>query len=257
MERPIEYWRDMYLIHSKSRSFQKKVDEALGIIEEFVSIGSKNYCTLSGGKDSSVLTHLVSSIDNSIPVLSEKDDLDFPGEVKFVSEFCSLCDVNLHIVTPDVLLFDLLVNYDFTDDLHSQGTRFSEKYFYGLLRSFKCSGNYKGVFLGLRSEESKGRRINGKINGPIYYNKRWKQLVCQPLINWSGKDVFAYLFSNSLPILPIYFQTAFHDSPEEIRKSWIIPSGESQRGKAVWLRHYYPDLYAKLMSVNPKIRCYV
>ena len=164
--------------------------------------------------------------------------------------------MQLDIIEPDNIL-DILTKSDFTEDVHSQGTEFSEKSFYGLIRQYQKDNNYKGTFLGLRSEESNDRRWNRKVKGEIYYNNKWKQMVCQPIVDWSAKDVFAYLFSNDLPILSIYFQTKFHESPEQIRKSWVIPSGESQRGKAQWLRWYYPDIFQKLREINPKMNCYV
>ena len=256
MERPIEYWRDYYVLHSKSRQFKKQLDKAKDCIEEYLSLDVSSYVSLSGGKDSTALTHLVSTIDPTIQVMSEKDDLDFPNEKEYVQSLCNFCGMDLDIIEPKNII-EKLSKVDFTEDVHSQGTYFSDEVFYKLLKKYQEDNNYKGVFLGLRSQESNARRWNRKTKGKIYYNNSWKQMVCQPIVDWSAKDVFAYLFSNEIDIMPIYFQTKFHESPEEIRKSWTIPSGESQRGKAVWLKWYYPEIYKKLQLINPKINCYV
>lgn len=256
MERPIDYWRDYYLLHSKSDNFRRKVEKSLNIINEFIAIGSKNYVSFSGGKDSSVMVRLVSIVDDTIRVMSEKDDFDFPNEKEFVVEFCERCNVELDIIEPENIL-KLSEKVDFTEDIHSQNTDFSKNAFYGLIKSYQLEGGYKGAFLGLRSEESKQRSWNAKVNRYIYYNLSWQQLICQPIVEWNGKDVFAYLFKNELPILDVYFKTAFVESPEQIRKSWVLPSAQSCRGQAVWLKKYYPQIYNKLCLINPKIRCYV
>jgi 3'-phosphoadenosine 5'-phosphosulfate sulfotransferase (PAPS reductase)/FAD synthetase len=99
--------------------------------------------------------------------------------------------------------------------------------------------------------------MNLVTNRHIYYNKDWKQVVCQPLADWSAKDIFAYLFSNEVPILDVYFKTKFIGSPEKIRKSWILPSHQTSQGQAVWLKYYYPEIFRLLCMVNPKLRSFV
>lgn len=257
IERPVEYWREMYLLHSESMVFKKRVHIALEKISEFLSIGAKSYVSLSGGKDSTALAHLVSRVNDKIWLVSQKDDFDFPGEKEHVHEIAIRCGSPIHIIEPDFSMWDLAKEIDFTEDVHSQNTEFSKVSFYDPLKKFQESNNYKGVFLGLRAEESKGREWNVKAKGQIYYNAGWEQLVYQPLAHWTGQDVMAYLFKYDLPILPVYFQTKFVGSPEKVRKSWVIPSGQSSSGQALWLKHYYPEIFAKLSMINPKMRAYV
>jgi hypothetical protein len=65
------------------------------------------------------------------------------------------------------------------------------------------------------------------------------------------------LFSEDLPILNVYFQTKFVDSPEDIRKSWILPSAQASSGQALWLKYYYPEIFQKLCLKNPQLKSYV
>lgn len=256
-ERPIEYWRDLYLVHANTSAFQRKVEKSKNIIEEFLSIGAKSYSSLSGGKDSTAMTHLIASVNKDVQIVSQKDDMDFPGEKEFVKMIAGICNMGISVIEPKESLWDILESFDFTEDVHSSGTDFSERFFYGVLRAHQKEKNYKGAFLGLRAEESKGRAMNAKVNRYIYYNLSWGQLICQPIIEWSAKDVFGYLFKHNLPILPLYFQTKFVGSPEKIRKSWVLPSAQSSQGQATWLKYYYPEIFNRLAKINPKIRCYV
>lgn len=257
MERPIEYWRDLYLLHSESKTYKKRLSESIDFVNRFLDLGVKSYVGWSCGKDSTVLAHLVNYLYPNYPIVSEKDDLDFPDEIEYLQSVSNKFGFNSCVISPDVKLWDILVNHDFNEDIHSKGTSFSDDYFYGLLRKHQSEHEYKGVFLGLRASESKGRLINAKVNRYIYYNQEWRQIVCQPLMNWSAQDVFAYLFANDVPILSVYFKTAFHDSPEQIRKSWILPSHQASLGQAQWIKHYYPEIFLRLSMIDPKIRAYV
>jgi len=196
------------------------------------------------------------SIDPSVQIVSEKDDMDFPNEIVFMENLRERYNLNLDIITPSVSLWSEVKNFDITEDLHSKGTDFSDTYFYDLLKEYQAKNNIKGVMLGLRAEESNGRSWNAKKNGVIYYNRSWKHIVCQPLAWWSTADVFAYLFSNDIPILDVYFKNEYAE-PEQIRKSWILPSARANKGQAVWLKHYYPELFYRLAAIQPSIRCFV
>lgn len=256
-EKTFEYWKELYLLHSKLDSFKRKVDKSFEIIQEFLLKDLNNVVSCSAGKDSTVLMHLVTRLKPDIKVISEKDDLDFPNELEYLYILQEKYNLNLDILIPNANLWDILKNYDFTEDIHSKGTSFSDTYFYDLIKKYNKENKITGAFLGLRAEESKRRQWNMKHNHYIYYNNDWKQWICQPLATWKVQDIFAYLFSNDIPILDIYFKTKYKGSPENIRKSWILPSGQSNRGEVQWLKHYYPQLYNKLCIINPKVRCYV
>ncbi len=251
-----EYYRDMYLFHAQTNAFEKKVQQAKNVIQEFFDLGVKNTVNVSGGKDSTAMMHLAWSIDPSVQCVSEKDDMDFPNEIPFMEDLRSRYNLNLDIITPSVSLWSEVGNFDITEDLHSKGTSFSDTYFYNLLKEYQERNRIKGVMLGLRMKESKGRRWNYLKNGHIYWNKSWQHWVCQPLALWTGADVFAYLFSNDIPILDVYFKNEYAE-PEQIRKSWILPSARASKGQAVWLKHYYPELFYRLSAIQPTLRGYV
>jgi len=257
LEKSYEYWQDLYLLHSETKGFRVLVQKTKDIIHQYLDLGVKSYGSISGGKDSTAMMHLIHSVAPNTGFVSEKDDMDFPGELEYMRLLETRYKLSLTILSPEVKLWDILINHDFTEDIHSKGIDFSDRYFYDILKAYQKENNYKGVFLGLRAKESKGRLWNVKTNGNIYYNQDWQQLVCQPLAQWSAKDVFAYLFANEVPTLDVYFKTKFVESPEEIRKSWILPSAQSSQGQALWLKYYYPEIYQKLCTVNPKLRAFI
>jgi 3'-phosphoadenosine 5'-phosphosulfate sulfotransferase (PAPS reductase)/FAD synthetase len=257
IEQPLEYWRELYLCHANTKAFKNKVQTAKDRVSEFLDIGGKNARVMwSCGKDSTAMMHLVNDV-YKVPAISEKDDMDFPNELQYLKDAVNLFDWSVVVVSPEIELWNVIHQFDFTDDIHSNNTKFSSDFFYSLLKQEKEKQECKAVFLGLRAEESKGRRINAVTQRHIYYNLSWKELICQPIWDWSGKDVFAYLFSNDIPIMDVYFKTKFVNSPEDIRKSWILPSAQTSQGQAMWLKYYYPDIFNKLASINPKMKAYV
>jgi len=253
----LAYWKELYMTYSSTLIHKRKVEKSRAYIEEYLMKGIKSYGSISGGKDSTAMMHLIHQIDNTVPFVSEKDDMDFPNELEYMEQLRELYQLDLTIISPDVKLWDVVKDHNFMEDIHSKGTNFSDMYFYSLLRNYQAQHGYEGVFLGLRAEESKGRKFNYMTKGVIYYNESWQQTVCQPLAEWKAADVFAYLFSNDIPILDVYFKTKFVGTPEKIRKSWILPSAQANRGQAVWLKYYYPEIFRRLAIINPQIRNFV
>lgn len=251
-----EYYKEMYLFYSKSDKHKRRVEKSQSVVIDFLKKDVNKTVNISGGKDSTAMCHLITRIEPTIKIVSEKDDMDFPNELDYLQSLKDLYCLNLDIICPSVSLWSVIKNFDITEDIHSKDTDFSETYFYKLLRDYQKKHNIQGVFLGLRAKESKGRLWNFKKNGYIYWNKTWQHWVCQPLAEWEAKDVFAYLFSNDIPILDVYFKNLLAE-PEQIRKSWVLPSAQTCKGQVVWLKYYYPEIYNRLAILNPKIRTYV
>lgn len=252
----IDKYKEECLAYSELKSFKKKLDKTTDIVERFLNLKVKTVVNWSGGKDSTAMVHLVNSI-KPVKVVSEKDDMDFPGEIDYVKDVAKKFGWYIDIVSPAVNLWDIVQDHEITEDIHSSNTAFSSDYFYKILKDYQVENNVKGVFLGLRNQESKGRLMNFLTKSKIYYNFAWDSLICTPLSEWSAKDVFAYLFSNDIPIMDVYFNTKFIGHPEKIRKSWILPSAQTSQGQAQWLKYYYPDIFNKLTRIKPELRGYV
>lgn len=167
----MDYWHELYTTHASTSAYQRKVEKASVVIKEFLSHDIKSYGSISGGKDSTAMMHLINQIDPSISFVSEKDDMDFPNELDYMDSLRERYDLNLTIISPPVKLWDVIMDHNFMEDIHSKGTNFSDTYFYSLLRNYQEQHGFKGVFLGLRAGESKGRKFNYMTNGAIYFNK--------------------------------------------------------------------------------------
>jgi len=262
-------WQRTALLHSRTRQHTRVVDDARRIIDLCLAQTSAPAVMLSGGKDSTVMTHLI-RVDRgaSIPVVSEKDDLDYPGEEAYVAALADAWGLDLRIVRPEVSPRAWLDAHarelDAGAELHSRTAGLSKACFYGVIE--RATEPYDAVFLGLRAGESDGRRVDWLANTAIVdgtttrglyrytsgpHAGRWK---CQPLGGWSGLDVMAYAAAHEIELLPVYRCIAFMHArePWHVRKSWWLPAGSSTRhGGVAWLRHYWPTLYRQYVAWFP------
>lgn len=250
-----EMWRRTALVHSGLSCHRRRVEQAKATIREALN-RTGSWCVMwSGGKDSTAMTHLVCiEMGLGLAVASEKDDLDFPGEREYVESLARSWGLDLKVLAPPVSPAEWMrkhgAEHDVTDDMHSRTARLSKECFYGVVEAY--GRDFGGIMLGLRAEESNGRRANRCSRGPLYKKASW-QWICAPLSDWSGLDVFAYLFSRDIDVLPVYRCVGFcANEPWRVRKSWWLPTGAPSRyGQVVWLRRYWPSLYHQLVRWMP------
>lgn len=259
MEKDWNYWKDYYLEWGELESHKRRIERSIFVIEKFLKKGLKNYISFSGGKDSCVLLHLISKIDNSIPVVSVLDDMDYPEQREFNLNFCRKLKVKLEILEPEISLFEHLKTVDFIDcSIHDRGTSVSDDFFFNLVRNYQKKNNVTGQFWGVRADESRSRKLNYRLRGDTYYNKSINCWVCSPLSHLKGEDVFAYLLGNNVPFMEVYKKTKFVESPHHIRIDGYIPHYKgASKGGYMWLKYHYPELYNKLYSINRKVSKYV
>jgi len=248
-------WRLTFAMHARTEEYRRAVDRAKASI--FDALGNDGPWALmwSGGKDSTAMAHLASAETmGAVPLVSEKDDLDYPGEREYVTKLALEWGASLKIITPRISPAAWLSEHGFdldgADDVHGRSAGLSKACFYREVET--ANEGCAGIFLGLRSEESKGRRLNRASHG-LLYRKRNGQLISQPIADWTGMDVFAYLQANGIEVLPVYRCVALmhRHEPWRIRKSWWIPGAHGARGQVTWLRHYWPELYLQLCEWVP------
>lgn len=244
-------WQKTYSHHARTVAFARRVDASRRIIDKALASASSWAVMWSGGKDSTVMAHMLT--EHGFQVLSEKDDLDYPGEEDYVQSIASAHGWRLTIVRPPVSPEAWLrANRDAVvvgDDMHSRAAGLSKACFYGLIEA--ASAPYQGIFLGLRASESRDRATNRAVNGTLY-RRRSGQWTCCPLADWTGLDVLTYAHAHELELLHVYRCIGLMHSraPWNLRKSWWIPGGSSTRhGQVAWLRHYWPSLYHKLTTM--------
>jgi 3'-phosphoadenosine 5'-phosphosulfate sulfotransferase (PAPS reductase)/FAD synthetase len=207
-----------------------------------------------------------------VDVVSEKDDLDYPGEREYVERLARAWGARLEVLTPPISPRDWIAakapEMLACDDVHSRRAGLSKAVFYGLMEE---SDRGRGLtMLGLRAEESGIRQMvvrrsagrarerteTGSV-GPssdlTYWHTGARQWRCLPVGKFRGVDVYAYAITHGIDLLPVYRCVAFmhREEPDRIRKSWWLPGSHGAEGQIAWLARYYPSLYRQLRAWMP------
>ena len=249
-------WRMTALAHARTREHARSVDRARRVIGRALGTASDWAVMWSGGKDSTAMAYLALGLDPTLELVSEKDDLDYPGEREYVERLAWKWGAKLTVLAPDASPVQWMAEHGSemcgAADIHSRAAGLSKACFYGVVEAY-TSG--RPIMLGLRAEESKARGKSRAKHGSLYRKKSGQWTAC-PLSDWSGLDVFSYLFSHCVEILPVYQCVALMHAAEpwRLRKSWWVPGASARHGHVTWLRHYYPSLYERLVEWVPAAR---
>lgn len=219
-------------LHQKLETHQRRVAQAQDIIAKSLEVCGNPYVACSFGKDSSAMLHLVLCYAPSIEVRflrwTESQMLD---DFDRVIEWWLNRGINLHIID---------MHRDSIDE--KAGDRWQK------VEEFSPCDGY---FIGLRADESRGRRITLSKDGEIYVRKDGMVRLA-PLAWWRTIDVAAYTLAHDLPMLDAYNAGGF-----EQRTSARVPR-ESVRPNALSeLKRRDIGRFNALVSKYPEARAYV
>lgn len=257
-----DLWLRAARIHGRTQAHRHAVDGARRIASDALARGVRPSASVSGGKDSSALAILLGELGARVPVLSEKDGLDYPGEEDYVRALCLRAGLPLTILRPPldpvVWLERRAGRMSGGEDQHGRRSSMARACFYEVMEA--ADRDHDVSFWGLRAEES-GRRAALRAARGATYTLRSGLVRSAPLIDWRGLDVYAYLDERGVDTLPVYkccgWLPEHRADPSRIRKSWWIPGTHAAQGQAAWLRHYWPSLYAQFRAWFPDAASYV
>jgi 3'-phosphoadenosine 5'-phosphosulfate sulfotransferase (PAPS reductase)/FAD synthetase len=170
------------LLYSKLNSYKFLVQKTKKFIEISLQQVKNPYIACSFGKDSAVMLHLILQFAPGIPV-------------RFASH-------------PETRLLD---NYDeVIKKWLEKEINYQEIFCNGRIIKIKhhqreslSAGNWDSFFLGIRAEESFGRRISLKTHGQ-FHKLSTGIIKISPLAWWQEKDVATYIVEHKLPFLNKY-----------------------------------------------------
>lgn len=253
-----DVWMRTAAAHASTTSFRRHVDTAKRAVDQALARSRNASVGWSGGKDSTCLAHLVTVEMGArdVELLSEKDDLDYPGEDTYVTQLAEQWGAWLRVVRPTLSPAAFIEaearagRLQPGDDIHSRAAALSKSCFYAVVEA--AHQDHDCVLLGLRAEESRARKQNRAARG-LVYQLRNGQVRANPLGDWTGLDVYGYAVSRGIVLLPLYRCIGLQHvhEPWHLRKSWWLPGSQSGSGGVAWLARYYPTLYRRLVSWLP------
>ncbi len=199
-----EWRREAYRLHARSRNYLARLEESRWIIREALKHMNHPYVAFSCGKDSSTLAHLV---------LEERPDVPLrflsSGETRIVH---NVDEIISWFRARGAIVEEILVDRVWSEEWQDATWDEERKAGRGDLEKLNA-GDYDGVFMGLRAQESNRRKMSLYQNQtpglPAFCYKykagrREGMIRCCPLARWQVEDVGAYLLTHGIPVLRQY-----------------------------------------------------
>lgn len=218
--------------HAARSAYKRKVEQANAIVTEGLNACSSPYVAFSCGKDSGVLLHCVQQVRPEI-------------EARFIrwTESQLLDDFERVIKEWQQRGINLKILDMHRDSINERGgDRWQQ-----LQQLSPCDG----FFIGLRSQESRARKLTLSIHGTVYRMTNGLLRIA-PLAWWSTDDIAAYTVQHDLPLLNAYQSDGFDQ-----RTSARVPR-EIVRSEALHaLKVRDPQRWALLCQQYPEVMSYV
>lgn len=258
-----DVWREIWRAHAKTSLFRRRFDRAVEIAEgaqrRVASDGV--FASNSGGKDSLAMLAVIyeAGLD---PVCVHADSvLHTPGMREAAVAGAEAFGFAWEVIAPDVDEWTLLRTIDasvpiWEERAHVQlrNRTSSGSMLIGYMRQTKRLG----ALIGMRAEESRGRKMNRRVRGADYRVRADDTWVITPIVDWSGRDVWAALELYELEPPAHYRLLAerFGISPESpaSRVDCVLTGIEpASRGAWATARVLYPDLWSRIRAARPEV----
>ena len=231
--------RTLYAIAARGGAYRKA--EA-GLYEYLRSVlDATCYVSFSAGKDSMVLAHAAWTVRPEIPILMVDPGCPthwLERERERMLAYAAGHDWNLVL-----FLWDKWRCVGGEVDLDEASRKIHVGMFADLTH-YAVENGLTTRLLGLRAEESRGRKISLRHYGLDARLRDGSRRVI-PLARWSTDWIWAYIVSHDLPWLEIY------DKRGPYARNGLIGISGANEGRLEYLKHYFPEAWLAAKDLLP------
>ncbi len=197
-----------------NRPFSEKLVQTQGVIARNLRLMGKDcVSTFSGGKDSLLVTWMVTRHYPDIPVIFNNTGVEYPETLQYVKEMTAQLKLNLITTTPPGKTFwDCVDQWGFPQGKRTKNGKPGNRNCCYWLKDkpmdfiLDCLGS-DGYFTGVTAVENRTRMFNARDKGTCYRVKKGYQKV-HPILYWTPEEVREYLAEIGLPLNPVYARGA-------------------------------------------------
>lgn len=189
-------------IHAKSRVRASRLAHAVDGVRRMVEVAPNSYVSISFGKQSICMAHMVYRIAPETPMffLASDETWDMHNFREVIDDFLTKWPIRLKIVQTNRL---------YGAASWKAGRDAGDKD----LQRMCPREEWDGWYMGLASDESRARKItllkHCSAHRTIYRYRDGKYRCC-PLMDWTLDDIAAYVWEHDLPLLDIYRKVGLH-----------------------------------------------
>lgn len=230
-------WHLPFLLHARRPEYRRQVRYAHQVIAEAFRCDVAWHVSFSGGKDSTVLLHLVRTQQPDIPAVFSDDAWWVPETETYLRTI-----PGLHWIR--------------TNAVHTPWFRVTGDY--ASIQDYAQRQGWTGSFVGLRAAENPRKRGKHLAARGLLVQRQDGHWNCSPLGWWQTEDVWAYILSQGLAYNRAY--DVLHAIGVPVDRARLGPLAVERvlnQGQLVWLKRGWPALFHQFAAAYPEARDYV
>lgn len=240
-----------FAAHGRLAPFTRRVEQSRQAVREALTHCRNPYIAYSAGKDSTCVASLVWEQRPETPAVYFDAACAYP-------EVTALLD-RLEAKGRRIIKFqcrpflDILKQYGlFSGAVEEATMRYTV---YEPVQELYRRFDFDAVFLGLRAEESPGRKAMLNHYSQTFVRKSDGRLEVNPIGRWSFADVWAFIVSQDLDYCAAYDKLFDMGLPEaDCRISYWAGETKRRWGRYEALRRGWPELWQRLCDEVPDAR---
>lgn len=222
------------------------------------------YVAWSGGKDSTIVAHLATTIRPDIVLGHFDAAFNLPETETYLGQIVTErgWELRRYSAGSGSALEEMrrTGTWSHTAETETDGSDFDWQWVtrHGPAAEALTDTGATGYLWGLRAAENQRRRaLMSRYRGRHLRASdgiEW----CSPIWDWSDLDVWSYFLVHNLPLNPVYAKLdALGVERAGLRVSLVIDPAGLTLGRAMWLRRGWPEVYRQVEAVLPRLREWV
>ena len=234
----------------------KKIDKAYALIKRWLDVcNGFVYASISGGKDSLVMAHLIRHCYPDCPFVWVNQG--------YLAEWIDCIELLTLLKTEGWNIIEICPVRDLWHLYQDVGIPLSgkmttvqdkiinRKLIYDPLDEYQENNNVQGYAWGIRSQESRNRSLFLKKHGLIHQRKDNNLWVCSPIGFWKINDIWDYIDYQELPYPSMYDRDRL-----TVRNGPAIGTTGVNWGRLSELKKFYPEYWSELTQKFPELRSF-
>jgi len=244
------------MAHAQLSSFKRRLSDSLRLIGA-VAKDHVLGVSFSGGKDSTVVLDLVRQVAPDVATAFFDSECEYDATYEVVEHY-GVQIIHLERSLPELCRY--VGAWGAEAECPGAEISFTHYLIDEPSRRWAFQDGLSVIVLGLRAQESKGRKMNVRRRGDFYEVESHScRLRLLPIASWSHDDVWAYIASRGLKYNAAYDKMAKLGIP---RDSWRVSTlmgmcGAATMGRYSYLAQVDPKKYNELVRDFPKIAEYL